>query len=150
MWQYYLFQHGPYKLTGPLKYHYLCLHIKIDQYQTTQQNTNFARSVGRMYCATFLLVQLAGNPWKLASAHRRKYIFIHDQSWKSPWMKSISNELDITFHVIASQLCGQCDVISNRLWRHQPIVNRTSETRMRCVEIIVFIVINEFIMSRKK
>ena len=33
--------------------------------------------------------------------------------------KSISNELDITIHVIASQLSCYCDVIGNRLWRHQ-------------------------------
>ena len=35
------------------------------------------------------------------------------------WIKSISNELDITIHVIESQLSGHCDVISIRLWRHQ-------------------------------
>ena len=35
--------------------------------------------------------------------------FLHDRSWISPWTKSISNELDITIHVIASQLSGYCD-----------------------------------------
>ena len=48
-----------------------------------------------------------------------KVVFLHDRSRKSPWIKSISNELDITVHVIASQLSGHCDIISNRLWRHQ-------------------------------
>ena len=43
----------------------------------------------------------------------------------SPWIKSTSNELDITFHVIASQLSGHCGAISNRLWRHQHNVIRT-------------------------
>ena len=46
-------------------------------------------------------------------------IFLHDLPWISPWIKSICNELDIIIHVIASQLSGHCDVISNRLWRHQ-------------------------------
>ena len=56
-------------------------------------------------------------------------IFLHDRPWISPWIKSISNELDITIHVIASQLFGHCDAISNRLWRHQQNENRASETR---------------------
>ena len=34
-------------------------------------------------------------------------------SWISPWTKAI------TFHVLASQLSGHCDVINNRLWCHQ-------------------------------
>ena len=42
-------------------------------------------------------------------------------------MKSISNELDSTIHVIASQLSRKCDVISNRLWRHQRNENRFSK-----------------------
>ena len=46
-------------------------------------------------------------------------MILHDRLWISPWIKSISNELDITIHVIASQLSGHCDPISNRLWRHQ-------------------------------
>ena len=44
-------------------------------------------------------------------------------------IKSISNELDITCHVFASQLSGHCDVTANRLWRHQQNVKRASETR---------------------
>ena len=44
--------------------------------------------------------------------------------------------LDITIHVSASQLSGHCDVISNRLWRHQQNENRTNETRGRCVRIV--------------
>ena len=40
------------------------------------------------------------------------------------WIKSISNELDITIHVIASQLSGYCDVINKRLWHHQQNLNQ--------------------------
>ena len=47
----------------------------------------------------------------------------------SPWIKLIFSELDITLHVLASQLTGHCDVIGNLLWRHQQNVNRTIHTR---------------------
>ena len=47
------------------------------------------------------------------------YIFLHDRPWKPPWINSISNQLDITIHIIASQLSSHCDVISNRLWHYQ-------------------------------
>ena len=57
------------------------------------------------------------------------WYFLHDRPWISPWIKSISNELDITCHVFASPLSGHCDVIANRLWRHQQNVKRASETR---------------------
>ena len=53
-----------------------------------------------------------------------KIVFLHDRLWISPWIKSISNELDITCHVFASQLSGHCDVIANRLWHHQQNVKR--------------------------
>ena len=76
--------------------------------------------------------------------------FLHDRPWISPWIKSISNELDITCHVFASQLSGHCDVIANRLWRHQQNVKRASETRGWCVKILVFSVIYGFVMSCKK
>ena len=74
--------------------------------------------------------------------------FLHDRPWISPWIKSISNELDITIHVVA-QLSGYCDFISNRLWRHQQNENRASETRGRCVKLVVFIGIYGFVMSCK-
>ena len=67
-----------------------------------------------------------------------------------PWIKSISNELDTTIHVIASQLSRYCDVICNRLWRHQQNEDRVSETRGRCVNIVVFVIIYGYIMSCKK
>ena len=54
------------------------------------------------------------------------------------------------FHVIASQLTGHHDVINNQLWRHQLNVKWTSETRIRCVNVVVYIVIDEFVMSSKK
>ena len=78
------------------------------------------------------------------------FVFLHDRSWISPWIKSISNELDITCHVFASQLPGHCDVIANRLWRHQQNVKRASETRGWHAKILVFSVIYGFVMSCKK
>ena len=55
----------------------------------------------------------------------------------SLWTKLISDELDITVLMIASQLSGHCDVIRNRLWRHQQYVNRASETRGLCVKTVI-------------
>ena len=78
-------------------------------------------------------------PWVCLLRHGLKiasHNFLHDRSWISPWIKSISNELDITCHVLASQLPGHCDVIANRLWRHQQNVKRSSETRGWCVKIL--------------
>ena len=69
----------------------------------------------------------------------------------SPIIKSISNELDIAIHVIASQLSGHCDVIGNRLWRHQQNENWVSETRERCVKIVVLsLFIDSFCRVRNK
>ena len=79
-----------------------------------------------------------------------KPTFLHGRPWISPWIKSISNELDIIIHVIASQLSGYCDVINNRLWRHQQNVHLASEAQGRCVKIVVFIVIFVVVMSCKK
>ena len=76
-------------------------------------------------------------------------IFLHARTRKSSWIKSISNELDITIHVIALQLSGHCDVINNRLWRHQQIENRAIETRGAYVKRVVFIVIYGSVMSCK-
>ena len=66
-----------------------------------------------------------------------KEYFLHDKPWILPWITSISKDLDITIHMIPSQLSGHYDVISNRLWRHQQKENRASETGGRCVKIIV-------------
>ena len=52
--------------------------------------------------------------------------------------------------MIASQLSRYCDIISNRLWRHQLNENRARKTRGRCVNIVVFIVFCGFTMSCKK
>ena len=76
--------------------------------------------------------------------------FLHDRPWISPWIKSISNELDITCHAFASQLSGRCDVIVNRLWRHQQNVKRPSETRGWYARILVFNVIYSFVNSGNK
>ena len=113
--------------------------------------------------------ELFGGIWKLIFAYHviyplwegagsckpaswRRFCFLHDRLWISPWMKSIFNELDITLHVIASQLSGlcYCDVINNRLWRHQQNVNPVSEAWGRCVKVIVFIIIVIVVMSCKK
>ena len=64
--------------------------------------------------------------------------FLHDRPWILRWIKSISKELDIIIHAIASQLSGHCDAMGNRLWRHQQNQNRAKETRGRCVKIAVF------------
>ena len=71
--------------------------------------------------------------------------FLHDRPWISPWIKSISNELDITIHVIAPQSSGHCDVIRNWLWHHQQNENWASETRGRCGKIVAFIVIMDYL-----
>ena len=63
--------------------------------------------------------------------------FLHDRPWISPWIKSISSELDIIIHVIALQLSGYCDVINNLLWLHQQNVNLAREARSRCLKIVV-------------
>ena len=62
------------------------------------------------------------------------------------WIKSMPNELDITIYVIASQLSRYCDIINNRLWCHQQKEGRASETRGRCVKIVIY----GFVMSCKK
>ena len=77
-------------------------------------------------------------------------VLLHTRPWIWPWIKSISNELEFTIHVIASQLSRYCDVISNRLLRHQQKKDHVSETRRQCVKLIVFIVIYIFVMSCKK
>ena len=69
-------------------------------------------------------------------------ILLHDWPWISPWIKSISNELDITCHVVAPQSSGNCDAINNRSWRHQPNINRGSGKRRWCMRVAVFIVID--------
>ena len=83
--------------------------------------------------------------WDEPNIFMTKYHFLHDQSWISSWKNSISNELDIITRVIASQSSVDCDVISTRLWRHHQNENRVSETRGRCVKIVVFIVIDGFV-----
>ena len=61
-------------------------------------------------------------------------MFLHDQPWISPWIKSMSNDLDIIIHVIASQLFCHCVVISNWLWRHRQNENWACVTHRRCVQ----------------
>ena len=51
----------------------------------------------------------------------RERCFLHDRPWISSWIKSISSELDITIHVIVSQLSG--------LWRHQQLIVTSSTER---------------------
>ena len=87
----------------------------------------------RLQRASPLMVKIASS----LAFGQREHPFLHDRPWISPWIKSISNELDITCHVFASQLSGHCDVIADRLWRHQQNVMRASETRGSCVKILV-------------
>ena len=65
--------------------------------------------------------------WKLSVSGAWTY-FVYDRSWIRPWIKSISNELDITFYVLAPQLS-----------RRVPL----------CVRIVFFIASYRFIMLYK-
>ena len=44
-----------------------------------------------------LACTLVRSPWQWME---KSEIFLHDRPWISPWIKSISNELDINIHVI--------------------------------------------------
>ena len=77
-------------------------------------------------------------PYDVTGPQWVNHPFLHDRSRISQWIKSTSNELDITIHVIVSQLSGHCDVVRNRLWRHQQNENRASETR-RCGKVVVLL-----------
>ena len=60
------------------------------------------------------------------------------------------NKIDIlrvTYHYSRNQVIM---VINNWLWRHQQNKNWASETLGRCVKIIIFIIIDGFLMSCKK
>ena len=76
--------------------------------------------------------------------------------WKQPFsaVRALGgypgNELDITIHVIVSQLSGHCDVISNLLWHQQQNENRASVTWGRSARIVLFVIIYGFVMSYKK
>ena len=62
----------------------------------------------------------------------------------------ISNELDIIIHVIASQLSGHCDVISNLLWHHKA-KRKLNECGMGTMcKLRHFYVIYGLVMSWKK
>ena len=119
--------------------------VSCNHTENSNSNTNSQQSAARFRGNSQVILN-DGIRWQ-------KYIinhdFLHDRPWISPWYKSISNEWDIIIHLIASQLSGHCDVISNRLWRHQQNENRASETR-GIVKIIVFIVTYGFLMSCKK
>ena len=72
----------------------------------------------------------------------KKKLFLTRPAVNTAVIKTISNELDITIHVIASHLSRYCDVINNQLWTHHQNEDRASETtRRRCIKIVVFIVI---------
>ena len=98
----------------------------------------------RGYCKSWLSLEFGKGTYSLAISvasnqpRNEPYVnFSHDWPWITPWIKSIYNYLYIIIHVIALQLSGHCDVISNRLWRHQQNENRASGTRGRCVKIVV-------------
>ena len=98
----------------------------------------------------FLAMFLFACSYENTSIPTTNFFFLHDRLWISPWIKSISNELDVIIHVIASQLSPYCDVINNRLWRHHRNVTPASDAWGRCVKIVVFIVIFIVVMSCKK
>ena len=95
---------------------------------------------------------LALTHWNIHNRHplvirRMRYeVFLHDQPCKS----LICSKLDISIQVIALQLSCYCDVISNRLWRHQQNKDQASETRGQCVKIFVFIIIYVVVITCKK
>ena len=82
--------------------------------------------------------------------NNKQLMFLCDRPWTSPWIKSISDELDIINHVITSQLSHYCDAISNRLWCHQQNEDWGRETSGHCVKIVIFMVIYGFLMSCEK
>ena len=70
--------------------------------------------------------------------------------WISPLIKSITNELDIIFRMIMSQLSGHCDIISNQLWRHQQNENMWEWDTGKMWKDRHFVIIYGFVMSCKK
>ena len=123
---------------------YDCLH---------SQSVNFCYNVAQytMLQARLVLLQHCLISKTLATAYLGKDVtdnkFLHDWPWISPWIKSISDELDLTCHVLASLLYGHCEVIADRLWRHRQNVMRASQTQGLCVKILI---IDGFIMSCKE
>ena len=95
-----------------------------------------------------VIAYLKVNGTRLSAMNKRhkKLCLLHDWQCISPWIKSISNWLNITIHVSASQLFGHYDVVSNRLWCHQQNELQASDTWGQCVKIVTFIVIYGFIM----
>ena len=104
-------------------------------------------------CANRNFAYLIRAPWAfwiLFFILYKKHVYSEYIVWnwygKSPWIKSISNDLDITIHVIASQLFGHCDVISNRSTKRELSEWYTGAMcKDRC-----YIVISAFVMSCKK
>ena len=47
-------------------------------------------------------LEVTGDDWRVKASVNHP--FLDDRPWISPWIKSISNELDLTIHVIVSQL----------------------------------------------
>ena len=61
----------------------------------------------------------------MMNCFERHLIFLHDRPWISPWIKSISNELDITIHVIALQLFQAQIKESIKALPHWPGIHRS-------------------------
>ena len=77
---------------------------------------------------------------------RYTHYFLHDRPWISPSIKSIFNELNIIIHGIATQSSGNCDVISNRLWRHKKMSVRDGVDVWRSFSLVSY----GFVIPRKK
>ena len=59
-----------------------------------------------------------------SSIFMQYHAFLHDWSWISTWINCYVIELDITFHVLVSQMSGHCDIrsrYSNCSWCHQQV-----------------------------
>ena len=112
-------------------------HLWVHRQINSDKNTNILSTHSASKNAFKIQIQIV-QLCRLSKSWVVSYVaFLHDRPWTSPWIKTISNELDITCHVFASHLSGHCDVIANRLWRHQQNVKRPSETRRWCVKILV-------------
>ena len=84
---------------------------------------------------------------------RQNFVFLYEQPWIWPWVKSIHNELDNIFHVSASQF--SCLVMN--LWHHRQLAMMSSKELKQgewdtdpVWTIRLFVVRYGFIMSREK
>ena len=112
-----------------------------DDYQNQNHHNRYINGfTQRRYNSRWLAMEL-----RIFALSRQYYVCAHNiitpPAVNITYIKSISNELDITFHVLVSQLSGNCDVINNRLWHQLQNVTRASEKRCWCVKIVFSFVV---------